>query len=65
VYQVFNQSVNILDGLKTWITATIANVAKDILQHPFEEGISGMYAEPQMALIIKYSPPNTFYTCMQ
>jgi hypothetical protein len=31
--QVYSQRVNMLDELKSWITAAIADVTKDMLQH--------------------------------
>jgi hypothetical protein len=54
--QVYSHRMNILDELKVWITAVVANVPKDMLQ-------CGMYTKLEMALIVRCFAPNNFSLC--
>jgi hypothetical protein len=53
--QMYSHRVNILDELKVWITAVVANVTKDMLQCL---AVSGMYAK--LALSVRCFAPNNF-----
>jgi hypothetical protein len=57
-----SQRVNTLDELKARITTEIANVTKDMLQPVWQEVDHRVYAELQMALIVKCFEPDSVST---